>query len=90
MTCRCHDGIVLRQISLLFQFLTDSCLYLLEARGEDLNSSADILVCSREIDFELVFHIFLCVFNNTWGEGEIGGFGKTFDAFSTELCSEKL
>ena len=48
---------MLRQISLLFQFLTDSCLYLLEARGEDLNSSADILVCSREIDFELVFHI---------------------------------
>ena len=78
------------QITLLLLVLTDSCLYLLEARGEDLNSSADILVCSREIEFELVFHIFFCVFNHTWGEGKIGGFGKTFDAFSTELCTEKL
>ena len=64
------------QITLLLLVLTDSCLYLLEARGEDLNSSADILVCPGEIEFELVFHVFCFVFNRVWGEGEIGGFGK--------------
>ena len=52
------------------------CLYFLETRGEHLNSSADILVCSGEIEFELVFHVFCFVFNRVWLEGEIGGFGK--------------